>query len=84
MKLFGVDTSLKWIDFEHGEKHYSIHFKDSFFRGVYDVTVWEGDGKGFNTQTETIIRSTYPVLMLRIKEFWIRLLIWMSFKMHRR
>lgn len=33
-KIFGLDTSLKWINFEVDGIHYSVHFKESFLKGV--------------------------------------------------
>lgn len=83
MKLFGVDTSLKWIDFELDGTHYSIHFKDSFLRGVHEVSVWKGKGAGYSSTTAKI-ESTYPKYLTRLKEIRIRLPIWWSVKGLRR
>ena len=64
MKLFGVDISAKYIFFEQDGKRYSIHFKSSLLRGVYDISIWDEKGR-----TNAKITGVYPPLNQIIREF---------------
>ena len=41
MKIFNMDCAYKVIIVEIGEKQYHINFKNSFFKGIYDIKVFE-------------------------------------------
>lgn len=73
MKIFGVDVSIKYIFFELEGKKYQVSFRDSFFRGVYDIEVRSGiDGKGY-AKTSAAVEAVYPNFRERMKEIWLRL-----------
>lgn len=74
MRIFGLDTSLKWINFEVDGIHYSVHFKESFLKGVYEVSIWKGTGK-VHLPIQAKIESAYPTLKKRIKEIGMRFLV---------
>lgn len=68
MKVFGVDTALKWINFEMEGKRYSIHFKNNWFAGITQVEVY-ADGKRKAVKTE----SEYPPFLevaKQIRQIW--------------
>lgn len=41
MKIFNMDCSYKVIILEIGEKQYHINFKNSIFKGIHDIKVFE-------------------------------------------
>lgn len=61
MKYLGVDYSAKDITFEVDGRWYSVHFRDTFLNGTYDISVWGKNGK-----TNAKIISAYPNLWRRI------------------
>lgn len=65
MKLFDVDTSLKWINVFWDGDEYSIHFRDNVLNGVRDVEVYKNDKK-VNAKVE----STYPPLKAIVADMW--------------
>lgn len=65
MKVFGVDTALKWIDFEMEGKEYFIHFQNGPFTGIKQVAVYV-DGK----RKDIRIGNTYPPFWEVAKEIW--------------
>lgn len=77
MKLFGTDISWKWINVEINDEFYSVHFKETLARGIYQVEVWK-KGKGV---INAKIESTYPPLKEILHDLWrIRLPIWFRSK----
>ena len=68
VKLFKTDFSAKWINLELNGELYSIHFKDTFLKGVYDVSLWGNNGK-----KKIKVISTYPTLKNRIACGWVLL-----------
>lgn len=64
MRLFGIDISEKYIFFEHNEKRYSVHFKSSLIKGIYDVSIWDEMGK-----TDAKVTGVYPPLSQIIQDF---------------
>ena len=80
LKIFRVDTSLKYINFELDGKQYSIHFRSNARKGIYDVSVWiEG------RETSVKIMETYPSLKIILVELWrIHFPLWLKFKVRQR
>lgn len=73
MKVFGTDVSLKYIFFELDGQKFSVSFRDSFFKGVYDVEIRTGtDGKGYG-KTTAVVEAVYPNFRERMKEVCLRL-----------
>lgn len=66
MRLFKTDFSIKWIDLEFNGETYSIHFKDSFLKGVYDVSLWSKKGK-----QEVKVINVYPIFTKRLGCGWV-------------
>ena len=68
MKIKGIDMSAKYITFDLEGKSYSICFKDSFLKGVYDISVWRSNTiSNILGKTEAEIKTAYPPLLERIK-----------------
>lgn len=68
-----TDYRIKYIFFDLKGKKYLISFRDTFFKGVYAVSVSTGtDGKGYGREN-AIIEECYPGFIERLKSriaFW--------------
>ena len=65
MKIFGVDVSGKFIAFNLEGEQYTINFRDSLRKGVYDISVWK-NGKEVNAE----ITGSHPPLKEWLPEIW--------------
>lgn len=63
MKILGTDFGLKYIIAEIDGNEYTISFRDTFSKGIYDVSVY---ARGALIATE--VKSAYPGLFRRIQE----------------
>lgn len=70
MKLFGVDTAIKWINIEIDDQCYSVHFKDSFIKGIHEISIYQGEaGSSFMEEIKNAkIKSRYPSVWQRVRE----------------
>ena len=70
MKLFDVDVSLKYITVKLDDKKYTVQFRHSLLKGIYDVVV-------YGTEKVEVV-TVYPSLKEIIKEiFMIHLPMWL-------
>lgn len=68
-----IDYSIKYIFFDLEGKKYLISFRDTFSKGVYDVSVSTRTGGIGYGRTNAIIKECYPGFIERLKsriEFW--------------
>lgn len=68
MKLFGVDTAIKWISLDVGDESFLISFRESFFKGIYDVSLWKGSTTSLLKDPVSIVfRNAYPSAVDRLR-----------------
>lgn len=63
MKIFGIDMSVKYIQYELNGKQYLVQFRSNLRKGIYDVSVWDDIG-----ETDAKIIFAYPSLRRTIGE----------------
>lgn len=63
MTIKGIDFSNKYVCFEVDGVNYTVQFRSSFWRGIYDVQIFIFDGK-----SKAKIKDTYPCFRRRIRE----------------
>ena len=63
MRFFGTDFGLKYIIVEVDEKEITVSFRDSFRKGVYDVS-FRINGCEYPAR----VKSAYPGFIQRIQE----------------
>lgn len=77
MKIFNMDFAYKAIIVEIGEKQYHINFKNSLFKGIYDIKVFEFSRTQKANNEEIQIYSTSKGIIsnmnLLVKHIWSEL-----------
>lgn len=70
MKLLGVDTAIKWINVEIDDQCYSVHFKDSFIKGIHEISIYKGEARSnfMEEMKSAKIKSRYPSVWQRVRE----------------
>ena len=71
MKIFGMETTLKYMTLQIDDKEYTIFFNYSFWKGIYDVTLIEVNETKYGkegTQKECTLSYLYPKLLIRVKK----------------
>lgn len=71
MKIFGMETTLKYMTLQIDDKEYTIFFNYSFWKGIYDVTLIEVNETKYGRegkQKECILNYLYPKLSIRVKK----------------
>ena len=65
MKIFGIDISVKYIEYEVEGKKQLVQFRENPSKGIHDVQIFV-DGR----LVESNIKQTYPPRTQIMKELW--------------
>ncbi len=76
MKIFNMDCAYKTIIVEIGEKQYHINFKNSLFKGIHDIKVFEFQKEILDNEKIQIYstnKGIFPNTKFLIEHIWSEL-----------